>query len=124
MADELVVLPGMRVLALDTEGPQLRTEQHVLDLLDPMLQHDAGMLAIPVERLDPDFFMLSTGIAGAILQKLVGYRVRVAIVGDISAQLAASNALRSLVRECNRTRDVWFVADVVELGERLAPRAG
>lgn len=124
MADELVVLPGMRVLALDTEGPQLRTEQHVLDLLDPMLQHDAGMLAIPVERLDPDFFTLSTGIAGAILQKLVGYRVRVAIVGDISAQLAASNALRSLVRECNRTRDVWFVADVVELGERLAPRAG
>lgn len=124
MADQLVVLPGMRVLALDTDGPQLRTEQHVLDLFDTMLQHNATMLAIPVERLDPGFFTLSTGIAGAILQKLTGYRIRVAVVGDISAQLAASESLQALVRECNRTRDVWFVADLAQLGERLAPKAG
>lgn len=124
MADQLVVLPGTRVLALDTDGPQLRTEQHVLDLFDTMLQHNATMLAIPVERLDPGFFTLSTGIAGAILQKLTGYRIRVAVVGDISAQLAASESLQALVRECNRTRDVWFVADLAQLGERLAPKAG
>lgn len=119
MTEELVVLSGTRVLVLDADGQQVRTEQQVLDLFDPLLLHDAALLAIPVARLDPGFFTLSNGIAGAILQKLVGYRVRTAVIGDISAQLAASTALQALVRECNRTRDVWFVADLAELALRL-----
>lgn len=77
-------------------------------------------MAVPVARLDERFFTLSTGVAGEIQQKLVRYRVRLAVVGDIAARLERSEALRALVRESNRGRDAWFVADRAELDRRLA----
>jgi hypothetical protein len=45
--------------------------------------------------------------------------VRLAIVGDVSAYVAASTALRALVLESNRGNQVWFVADFDELDNRL-----
>ena len=77
-------------------------------------------VVIPVERLDPGFFSLSTGIAGAFVQKFVNYRRRLIIVGDTTAQQAASSALRDWIRETNRGPDVWFVTDEPELRTRLA----
>ena len=50
---------------------------------------------LPVRRLPADFFRLETRIAGNMLQKLTNYRMKCAIVGDISAPLAASGALRA-----------------------------
>ncbi len=44
--------------------------------------------------LDPEFFVLRSGVAGAFVQKLVQYRLRLAIVGDITARIEASDALR------------------------------
>ena len=80
-----------------------------------MIQETFGtgirLAVVPVERLDPDFFVLRTGVAGAFVQKLVQYRLRLVVVGDISAQIAASDALRDWVREVNRGRDILFVAD-------------
>lgn len=77
-------------------------------------------MAVPVARPDERFFTLSTGVAGEILQKLVQYRVRLAVVGDIAAHLERSEALRALVRETNRGRDAWLVADRAELDRRIA----
>ncbi len=78
------------------------------------------MIAIPRTRLTADFFRLRTRLAGEILQKLTNYRFKVAIVGDVSAEIAASDALRDFVRECNRGGQVWFVEDLAELERRLA----
>jgi hypothetical protein len=44
-----------------------------------------------------------------------------AVVGDISRHTESSSALRDFVRECNRGRQTWFLADIGELRERLAP---
>jgi hypothetical protein len=53
----------------------------------------------------------------------VNYGLRLAVVGDISEPLADSEALRDFVRESNRGRQVWFVADVAGLaGRRRPPR--
>jgi hypothetical protein len=41
------------------------------------------------------------------------------IVGDISAHLAESSALRDFVYEANRGRNVWFLANREELEQRL-----
>jgi hypothetical protein len=57
---------------------------------------------------------------------MVNYGFQFAVVGDVSAHVAASEALRDFVVECNRGREIFFVADLKELGERLAaskPRA-
>jgi hypothetical protein len=78
------------------------------------------MVVIPVSRLSDDFFRLSTRLAGDVLQKFVNYRLRVAIVGDMSQWTAQSGPLRDFVSESNRGRSVWFMADLDELEQRLA----
>jgi hypothetical protein len=42
------------------------------------------------------------------------------VVGDVSAHLAQSDALRDFVIESNRGEHVWFVRDLAELEARLA----
>ena len=73
-------------------------------------------MAIPVSRLSPDFFQLKTRLAGEVIQKFVNYRMRLAMIGDISAWLAQSNALRDFVYESNRGTAIWFVPRLVGAG--------
>lgn len=75
---------------------------------------------MPVYQFAPEFFALRTRVAGLFIQKLINYGQRLAIVGDISAQVAESAALRDFVTESNRGRHVWFVADLTALERRLA----
>jgi hypothetical protein len=100
------------------DGPRLDGEQAALDLIGEA--YGAGLIAIPVARLAPGFLTLSTRIAGGVIQKFVNYGFQVAFIGDISDAVAASNALRDFVRESNRGRHVWFVADLEALAARLA----
>ncbi|HEY0688089.1 MAG TPA: DUF4180 domain-containing protein, partial [Kribbella sp.] len=72
----------------------------------------------------PEFFQLRTGVAGAIVQKFVQYRTGLAVVGDIAAYLAASDTFQDWVRETNRGRHIWFVADLAELEQRLTTARG
>jgi hypothetical protein len=54
------------------------------------------------------------------LQKAANYRLKFAVLGDVSAHVCASDALRDFVVECNRGRSIFFVADLPALAERLA----
>jgi hypothetical protein len=45
--------------------------------------------------------------------------MRVAILGDISARVAESSALRDFVLESNRGQHVWFVEGMDDLERRL-----
>jgi len=111
---------GVRVLAIPEVGEALRDGADALDLVAASFEEEAELIVVPVGRLDPDFFTLSNGLAGEFLQKLVNYRLRVAIVGDIAAHTEASNALRDFVRESNRRKQNWFLNTQAELRERLA----
>jgi len=112
-------LHGVRVLECAAEGPRLRNDRDAVDLIGTAFEHRAALIVLPVERLDDDFFRLRTRIAGEIIQKFVNYRLRLAIVGDISRHLDESSALRALVNESNRGKDVWFLASLEELDRRL-----
>jgi len=114
---------GVRVLTIPGEGPALRDGADALDLVAATYEHQADFVAIPVERFDPEFFTLGNGLAGDFLQKLVNYRLRVAIIGDLSEQTAASKALRDFVWESNRRGQNWFLATREELRARLGGEA-
>ncbi|MGN6326403.1 DUF4180 domain-containing protein [Pseudolysinimonas sp.] len=106
------------ILSLDAVGPRLRSGQDAMDLIATTFgAGGADTVVVPVERLDPDFFRLSTGVAGEIAQKFVNYRRRLVVLGDITAHVAASDAFRDWVREANRGRDIRFVASLDELGD-------
>jgi hypothetical protein len=117
-------LHGVRVLVLDPDGEPVSTPDDAADLVGSAWSHQAELIAVPVERLDPKFFSLKSGIAGEITQKLVNYRLRLAVVGDIGDQVSKSDALRDYVRESNRADHVWFVESEADLERRLADRAG
>ena len=113
----------IRVFRLEADGEPISTPDDASDLVGAAWSHQANLVVLPVERLDPEFFRLSTGIAGEIAQKLVNYRLRLAVVGDISEHVAESNALRDFVWESNHGDQIWFMADEQALAERLALRA-
>ena len=117
----LVTLHATRVLRCAPEGPALDGESAALDLVGDALGQDAELVAVPAGRVAEDFFRLRSGVAGAVAQKFVQYRLRLAVVGDISRHLAESSALRDFVYESNQGRGLWFVADDGELSDRLRP---
>ena len=113
----------MKVQRVDASGPVIVDGHGAVDVIGETWGEAADLLVIPVERLAPEFFVLSTGIAGEVLQKFVTYGCRLAIVGDIDAHLESSSALRDFVRESNSGRHVWFLPDEAALHARLATGA-
>ena len=120
MTSRIVERNGHRLLVVEDEGPALTRAQDILDLIGEALSQRVSAIVVPVARLDPDFFRLRTGLAGEFAQKIVNYRLRLAVLGDISALTAASNAPGDFVRESNRGRSVFFVQDLEALAARLS----
>ncbi|MBP1562437.1 MAG: DUF4180 domain-containing protein [Oscillospiraceae bacterium] len=83
--------------------------QTALDLL-MSAKYDLGTKNIIIDKkmiLD-DFFILSKGIAGEILQKYINYGGRIAIYGDYSHY--TSKPLKDFIYESNKGKDIFFVA--------------
>ncbi|MFF2494769.1 DUF4180 domain-containing protein [Agromyces sp. NPDC058064] len=110
---------GTRVLVLAADGPVVSTADDAADLVGGAWARSATVVAIPVERLDPAFFDLSSGVAGELTRTLENYRLRLAVVGDIAEHVDASTALRDFVWESNRGAQVWFVPDEASLAAKL-----
>jgi hypothetical protein len=118
--DRVEDINGVAALVLDGDGPRYGAELSAGDLVGAALEHGVDLLVVPAGRLADDFYVLRTGVAGEILQKLVNYRLRLAVVGDISAHVEVSTALRDLVRESNRGRSAWFLPDLAAVTDRLS----
>ncbi|HEY3501785.1 MAG TPA: DUF4180 domain-containing protein [Actinocatenispora sp.] len=123
MPDVIEDRAGVMVLRCDPDGPPIATEADALDLIGAAFA-GAEMVAVPAERLDASFFALGSRFAGEVMQKFVNYRLRLAVVGDISRHLADSSALRALVGESNRANHIWFVPDLAALDARLRAAGG
>ncbi|MGL4284844.1 MAG: DUF4180 domain-containing protein [Phreatobacter sp.] len=120
---KILELGGEHILLVETDGPVIGDERQATDLIGEAAWQGASMLAIPAQRLDARFFQLRSGLAGAIAQKAVNYRLKLAVIGEISEHLAASDALRDWVREAGRRGDLWFEPSLDDLAAALE-RAG
>lgn len=83
------------------------------------ISYDTGAsnLVIPKECVTEDFFVLSTKLAGEILQKYVNYGIKLAIVGDFSGY--TSKPLHDFIYESNKGKDFFFVPDVEEAIKKM-----
>ena len=122
MSDRLHDIGGVRILECCAKGPALAQAGDASDFISAAWEHQAEMVAIPIERLAEDFFRLRTGLAGEAIQKFVNYRIRLAVVGEFARFTDASAPLRDFVIESNRGDHLWFVQDIAELRDRLAAR--
>lgn len=114
---------GLTLFFVAAQGPALCSEQDALDLLGETYGTEADMVVVPASRFAPDFFDLSTKLAGHFFQKLQNYQMRLAIVGDISGPMARSTALRDFVGETNRRAHHLFAADRAALDTALVGKA-
>lgn len=92
--------------------------QSALDLV-MAVKYETGASKIVIDKkaIAEDFFILSTGIAGEILQKLINYHVKAAIWGDYSRY--TSKPLKDFIYESNHGKDFFFVTTKEEAIKRL-----
>ena len=83
-------------------------------------KYETGADRIALEKgvLTEEFFILSSGLAGEILQKFVNYHTRLAIYGDFSRY--TSKPLRDFIYESNQGKDVFFLDTREAAIEKLA----
>ena len=120
MTNQTLDLAGTRVLVLGS-GPQLAAVDRFLDLVGDGLAAGAHWVVVPSDRLAPEFFRLRSGLAGEVLQKFVQYRLGLAVVGDLTEQVAPGGAFADLVRESNQGPHAWFLPDLASVTDRLGP---
>ena len=87
--------------------------QSALDLLATVwYETGSNYLIITKESITEDFFVLSTRLAGEILQKFINYNIKVAITGDYSGY--TSKPLKDFIYECNNGKDIFFLSTIEE----------
>lgn len=110
---------GVLCVLVESDEPVITDVQSAIDLL-MSAQYDMGSkdIVIPKRLVAEDFFVLSTGLAGEILQKYVNYGGRMAIYGDYSRY--TSKPLKDFMYESNKGRDFFFVSTKDEAVAALA----
>lgn len=125
MTDEHVVtVYGTSVMVCAPEGLPLDTEGAATELVGEAIGQRAEIVVVPAERLTDDFFDLATGVAETIAEKFSTYRVRLAVVGDISGRVADSEQLSSWVQVSNQGTRLWFCPTFDAFQARLDRRRG
>ncbi len=103
---------------VESDGVVITDTQSALDIL-MSAKYDVSTKNIVIDKklVTEDFFILSRGLAGEILQKYVNYGGRIAICGDYSHY--TSKPLKDFIYESNKGKDVFFVATEDEAVDML-----
>ncbi len=108
----------MDVAVVSSDEKVIVDVQSALDLV-MTVKYETGVSRIVLDKnlVCEDFFILSTGVAGEILQKFINYRVKAAIYGDYSRY--TSKPLRDFIYESNNGHDFFFVSTKEEAVQKL-----
>ena len=107
---DIAVVSGDEMVIVDT--------QSALDLaMTVKYETGAERIVIDKDAVCEDFFVLSTGMAGEILQKFMNYHVKVAVYGDYSHY--TSKPLKDFIYESNHGKDFFSVSTKEEAVQRL-----
>ena len=110
------------IAVAESHAPVLNGTQAAVDLImQAKYDADSGCLILPKSAVDDRFFILSSGLAGEILQKFVNYHAKLAVYGDFSGY--TSKPLHDFIYECNEGQDFFFVSTLEEAIERLVHAA-
>lgn len=119
MKIETITENGVLVAVVDSEQKLLTGTQEALDLaMTVKYETGARRIALPKRLVAEDFFILSSGMAGEILQKYINYQIKMAVWGDFSRY--TSKPLHDFIYESNQGKDFFFVDTREEAVKRLA----
>lgn len=110
------------IAVIACEDKLITNVQSALDLaMTARYEGGAEKLAIDKKAVTEDFFVLSTGLAGEILQKFTNYHIKAAFYGDFTHY--TSKPLHDFIYESNQGSSVFFTASREEAVHRLAEAA-
>ena len=108
----------MDIAAVSSEDVVIVDTQSALDLaMTVKYETGASRIVIDKNMVCGDFFILSTGIAGEILQKFMNYHVKMAVYGDYSQY--TSKPLKDFIYESNQGKDFFFVSSKEDAIQKL-----
>ena len=110
---------GVNIAVVSGEEVVLADVQSALDLA-MTIKYDMGAARIAIDKaaVCEAFFVLSTGMAGEILQKFINYHVKLAIYGDYTQY--TSKPLKDFIYESNQGKDFFFVKTEEEAMEKFS----
>lgn len=119
MTFKIIEKNGVKCAVVCDNEKVIKDAQSALDLLmSAKYEADTKNIIIDKRLIADEFFVLSTGLAGEILQKYINYGGRIAIYGDFSHY--TSKPLKDFMYESNKGKDVFFVSDEEQAAEMLA----
>ena len=119
MKTEVVKKNNVSVAVIHSDEHLITDVQSAVDLI-MSVKYETGCknIAVNKEAIVDDFFILSTCMAGEILQKFINYGVKFAIYGDFSQY--TSKPLRDFMYESNRGKDIFFQPSVSRAVDKLS----
>lgn len=107
------------IVYIESEGILISDSQSALDLMMTVkYEKECSRIILDKKAIGEEFFKLSSGIAGEILQKFINYHTKLAIVGDFSEY--TSKPLHDFIYECNKGNDIFFVDNIDQAVEKLS----
>ena len=108
MLIEKLYLKDKTVAVVTGEEKVITDAQSALDLImTARYETGTNLIAVDKEAITEDFFVLSRGLAGEVLQKFINYQAKIAIFGDFSQY--TSKPLKDFIYESNKGQDIFFV---------------
>ena len=119
MKFEKIDFNGKIIAVVSSDDKVITDVDSALDLL-MSAKYEAGTKNIVVDKklITEDFFILSKGIAGEILQKYINYGGKIAIYGDYSHY--TSKPLKDFIYESNKGKDVFFTLTKEEAIQKIS----
>ena len=98
---------------IQSEEPMIKDTQSALELMiSARYETGCDKLILNKSCFAGEFFILSSGLAGEILQKFVNDQMKAAIAGDFTKY--TSKPLRDFIYQSNKGRDIFFVSSIEE----------
>ena len=115
---KIELLKEKEIAIVSSDEKIITDTQSALDLV-MTVKYETGTNKIIMEKrtIVDEFFVLSSGMAGEILQKFINYHIKIAIYGDYSKY--TSKPLKDFIYESNKGKDVFFVSSLHEAVEML-----
>ena len=115
---KIELLKEKEIAIVSSDEKIITDTQSALDLV-MTVKYETGTNKIIMEKrnIAAEFFVLSSGMAGEILQKFINYHIKIAIYGDYSKY--TSKPLKDFIYESNKGKDVFFVSSLDEAVEML-----
>lgn len=118
MKIEKIVKNNVQIAHITAEEVVINDLQSAIDLM-MTVKYEAGIknIVLSKELVVDKFFILTSGLAGEILQKFINYQFRIAIYGDYSKY--TSKPLKDFIYESNNGHDIFFTDSLQMAIEKL-----